>query len=137
MAIAETPTAEPVSATPQQQRLNLALLKEAEEAFVRDLPSLLKNWPAYWVAYHGKERLGISYYPERLRRWFALPPQGRLSLRERLFGSSHSRYPVQDLTLYFIDRTVLQGEFEITVDQQFEVAELPTDQSSNAQSETA
>lgn len=132
MVVTETQTTGTDSAT-TQQGLNLALLEEAYDAFARDLPSLLETWPEYWVAYHGKERLGISYYPERLRRSFALPPHGRLSLRERWFRSSRVRCPIEDLTLYFIDRTALEDEFEITVDQECEVAEPQSDQSANGE----
>jgi hypothetical protein len=109
---AETPTT--VQAA---NSLNLALREEAETAFVQDLPALLETWKDYWVAYHGKERLGISYYPERLRRRFALPPRGRLSLWQSCFGSKRPRYPCEELTLYFIDTTLLHDEFEITNEQ--------------------
>ncbi len=94
--------------------LDFALLEEAETAFIQDLPVLLETWKDYWVAYHGKDRLGISYYPERLRRRFALPPRGRLSFWQRCFGSKYPRYPIEELALYFIDTTLLHDEFEIT-----------------------
>jgi len=117
--------------------LNLALLDEAETAYVRDLPDLLETWKEYWVAYHGKERLGISYYPKRLRRRFALPPDGRLSLRERWFGVNRPRYPEDELTLYFIDSTLLYDEFEITSEPWFEEPALPVDSSTTGQSTPA
>ena len=114
MAVHEITTPDPFSATLQPQQSNLALLDEAENTFLRDLPSLLESWKDYWVVYHGKERLGISYYTERLVRRFALPPQGRLSLWERCFGSKHGRFAKSELSLYFISAIWFETEFEIT-----------------------
>jgi hypothetical protein len=125
MAVHEVPTTELAGDMPEHQQLDLPLLEEAEAAYIRDLPALLETWPEYWVAYHGKERLGISYYPKRLRRRFALPPEGRVSLWERWFGSKHPRYPEDKLTLYFIDTTLLCDDYEITSEQWFDEPEPP------------
>ena len=35
-------------------------MMEAEEAFLRDLPHLLKERPGEWVGYHGSDRIGFA-----------------------------------------------------------------------------
>lgn len=113
MAVDESTITESDSPPLERPQLNLQLLEEAEDAYKRDLTYLLEHWEHYWVAYHGKERLGISYYPKRLRRRFALPPDGRLSIWERWFGRMHERYSRRDLSFYFIDSTLLCNDVEI------------------------
>jgi hypothetical protein len=51
------------------------LILEAQEAFRRDLPQLLKERPGQWVAYSGEQRIGfgatqLGLYQECLRRGF-------------------------------------------------------------------
>ncbi len=85
MPVQHLPTNAESDRSGQETPLNHALRKEAENAFFRELPVLLQTARGYWVAYHGKKRLGISYYVEKLDRRFGLPPVGQL-----LFGSDCS-----------------------------------------------
>lgn len=49
------------------------LIRRSQEAFRRDLPRLLREYPRRWVAYHGDDRLAVGpskrqLYQECLRR---------------------------------------------------------------------
>ncbi len=43
-------------------------MMEADEAFRRDLPQLLKERPGEWVGYHGSERIGFAATKDQMYR---------------------------------------------------------------------
>ena len=72
----------------QEHRNNRA--EQAELAFQRDLPALLKERPGEWVAYHGEKQLGAGpknteLYEECVRRGFS-PGELALCRVEEIVG---------------------------------------------------
>ena len=43
-------------------------MMEADEAFRRDLPQLLKERPGEWVGYHGSDRIGFAATKDQMYR---------------------------------------------------------------------
>lgn len=110
----------PASKTPfhpsDERPLNTENRARALEAFLSQLPTLLQIARNYWVAYHGSERLAIAYDDVRLIKRFALPPEGSLSLWDRIFHNRRVRYPIKDLSLFYITETSLDYEFDVDSD---------------------